>query len=181
MTVGQIFTKIGNLLNTDRYSCCYIVIVQSLLILKIFKHAWGPFFSWTRCTYIYAPVVTNWLAWSVGRSVCLSWSWTLLKLLNWSRCHLEYGFGCAQGACIRWVHIGTTWWISLNGPFVVAVRSFLMCWSVTLFIGRILQMTCIWYLMHLLHHTFLEDSFKYYSIYMYFLKFLTSSMTYGLK
>ena len=41
MTVGQFFTKIGNLLKTYRHSCTYIVIVQHLLILKIFKHAQG--------------------------------------------------------------------------------------------------------------------------------------------
>jgi len=41
MTVGQIFTKIGNfiVLKIDRYSSCSIVIAQSLLILKILKHA----------------------------------------------------------------------------------------------------------------------------------------------
>jgi len=44
MTVGQIFTKIGSFLKTERYSCCQIIIVQSLPILKIVKHAWGAFF-----------------------------------------------------------------------------------------------------------------------------------------
>ena len=39
MTVGQIFAKFGNLLKIDIYLRSYIVIAQSFLILKIFKHA----------------------------------------------------------------------------------------------------------------------------------------------
>jgi len=44
MTVGQIFTKIGNFIE-NRQIFMLFIIEQSLLILKIFKHTCrGPFF-----------------------------------------------------------------------------------------------------------------------------------------
>jgi len=39
MTVGQIFTKFGNFIENRQIFMQLIVIAQSFLILKIFKHA----------------------------------------------------------------------------------------------------------------------------------------------
>jgi len=44
MMVRQVFTKIGNFIENRHTFMLLIVIAQSLLILKIFTHAWGRFF-----------------------------------------------------------------------------------------------------------------------------------------
>jgi len=42
------------------------------------------------------PIVTDGVAWSVGRSVVLSQSWVVQKRLNRSRCRSDSGLGWAQ-------------------------------------------------------------------------------------
>jgi len=44
MTVKLTSLKLAILLKTNRYSCCQILIAQSLLILNILKHAEGALF-----------------------------------------------------------------------------------------------------------------------------------------
>jgi len=59
MTVGEIFTKSGNFIENRQIFFMLLnctVIAQILLILKIFKHAQGGHFLWTRCT---TPMVTS--------------------------------------------------------------------------------------------------------------------------
>jgi len=70
-------------------------------------------YHWTTGTWAGLPTVTEWVVWSVYRSVWLPQSWALQKQLKWSRCHL----GCG----IRWPE-GTMYWMVVqlshgNGQF----------------------------------------------------------------
>jgi len=76
MTLGKVNNSLGP-------PVCNVICVCALCIIR--PH---------RSTSEMRPVVTDGVAWSVGQSICLSWSWALQKWLSWFR----YGLWWARGS-----------------------------------------------------------------------------------
>ena len=75
MTVGQIFTKIGNFIENRQI---FMLLNCNCTKLANFKHAWGGVISWTQCSYI---SVGSWVV------ACYYWYWHCSH--HTGTCHLH--------------------------------------------------------------------------------------------